>query len=156
LCFGCTASRGGFETRHYRRFSGYNQFCQENRGNPLKAMWLTQPASFIASKKFSYNKIGRVEMKSNHLTNILLLAVLAAILASRLPAIAPTAAQPAAAAPAVPSRYSPQGGMVNGYISIPAAAFHPALSSNIYTNGGCIDRSLHQRLGVVFDNKYSF
>ena len=75
-------------------------------------------------------------MKSNHLTNILLLAVLAAILPNQLPVIAPIAAQPAAAAPAVPSGYNPQGGMVNGYISIPAAAFHPALSSNLYTNGG--------------------
>jgi hypothetical protein len=75
-------------------------------------------------------------MKSNRLTNILLVAVLAVLLSGRLPAASPTPVQPAAAAPAAPSGYIPQAPIISGYVSVPAAAFHPAINSQVYTNYG--------------------
>ena len=75
-------------------------------------------------------------MKSNRLTNILLVAVLAVLLSGRLPAVSPTPVQPAAAAPAAPSGYIPQAPIISGYVSVPAAAFHPMGSSESYYNYG--------------------
>lgn len=80
-------------------------------------------------------------MKSNRLTNILLVAVLAVLLSGRLPAAAPTPVQPAAAAPAsiaagIPGRPDNSMAAISGYISVPAAAFHPTDSAATYTNYG--------------------
>jgi len=75
-------------------------------------------------------------MKSNRLTNILLVAVLAVLLSGRLPAASPMPVQPAAAAPAAPGGYTPQAPIISGYVSVPAAAFHPAFNSEVYANYG--------------------
>ena len=82
-------------------------------------------------------------MKSNRLTNILLVAVLAVMLSGRLPAASPTPVQPAAAAPAAPGGYIPQAGMISGYVSVPAAAFHPTSSSQVYYNGDWLSPGSH-------------
>jgi hypothetical protein len=83
-----------------------------------------------------YPNFGRNEMKSNRLTNILLVAVLAVLLSGRWPAASPTRVQPVAAAPAAPGGYLPQAPLISGYVSVPAAAFHPASNSEVYTNYG--------------------
>ena len=80
-------------------------------------------------------------MKSNRLTNILLVAVLAVLLSGRLPAASPTPVQPAAAAPAsiaagIPGRPDNSMAAISGYISVPAAAFHPTDSAATYVNSG--------------------
>jgi hypothetical protein len=81
-------------------------------------------------------QIRRNEMKSNRLTNILLVAVLAVLVSGRLPAASPTPVQPAAAAPAAPSAYIPQAPIISGYVSVSAAAFHPQYSDKVYINSG--------------------
>ncbi len=75
-------------------------------------------------------------MKSNRLTNILLLAVLIVLLSSRLPATAQTAVQPVAAAPAGSGVSAAMPNAVSGYVSIPAGAFHPLFDWETYNNYG--------------------
>ncbi len=75
-------------------------------------------------------------MKSNRLTNILLLVVLIVLLSTRLPATAQTAVQPVAAAPAGSGVSATMPNAVSGYVSIPAGAFHPLFDWETYNNIG--------------------
>jgi hypothetical protein len=75
-------------------------------------------------------------MKSNRLTNILLLAVLIVLLSTRLPAASQTAVKPVAAAPAASGVSAMMPNAVSGYVSIPAGAFHPLFDWEPYNNYG--------------------
>jgi hypothetical protein len=75
-------------------------------------------------------------MKSNRLTNILLIAALFAVLSGRMPAAFQTAVQPVAAAPAGSGISASMPNAVSGYVSIPAGAFHPMSGWEEYNNYG--------------------
>ena len=92
--------------------------------------------SFIASKKFSCNKIWRLEMKPNRLSNILLLAVIFVLISGRIPVALQTAVQPVAAASGASGVSSMLPNAVSGYITVPAAAFTPYSPAVFYHNGG--------------------
>ena len=75
-------------------------------------------------------------MKSNRLTNILLLAVLIVLMSGRMPVALQAAPQPVAAASGAASVSNLLPNAVSGYITVPAAAFTPNSPAASYINFG--------------------
>ena len=78
-------------------------------------------------------------MKSNMLTNTLLAAVLVMLTIGQFPAAPHAAVEPAAAASVaahIPGKPDDPTAAISGYISVPAAAFHPRSSAATYENVG--------------------
>ena len=78
-------------------------------------------------------------MKSNLLTNTLLATVLVTMMSGQFPAVRHAAVEPATAASVatnIPGKPDDPMIAISGYISIPAAAFHPRSSGATYENTG--------------------
>ena len=75
-------------------------------------------------------------MKSNRLTNILLLAVIFILISGRMPVALQTPVMPVAAASGAAGVSSMLPNAVSGYITVPAAAFTPNSPAASYFNFG--------------------